>query len=270
MAKRKTGWTEEKIARYLKEGRGSGELENYKPWLTNQDFASSGRTHRPKSWKTQRMMQLFSDLEHSYMFVLDWAENVFDIREQFPLNREQTIKIAETKEIKHSMDRDSGTPIVMTTDFLITLKGGNDFSYLAKSIKPAGELNDKRVIEKLEIERNYWKNNGVEWGIVTEKDIPTTLWKNIEYIHESYYVDQESLILADILYNELRSNQGMILRIINFFDKKYKLEEGTGLSLFKYLLARKKIKVNMLEDIDLRTDVNILEFTNFEDEEKLS
>ena len=37
MAKRETGWTEKKIARYYKEGRGSGELGQYKPWLTIQD-----------------------------------------------------------------------------------------------------------------------------------------------------------------------------------------------------------------------------------------
>lgn len=36
MAKRSTGWTETKIARYLKKGRGYGELNNYKPWLTIQ------------------------------------------------------------------------------------------------------------------------------------------------------------------------------------------------------------------------------------------
>ncbi|TFJ92377.1 hypothetical protein [Lentibacillus salicampi] len=34
MAKRKNPWTEDKIARYYKEGRGSGELAHYKPWLT--------------------------------------------------------------------------------------------------------------------------------------------------------------------------------------------------------------------------------------------
>jgi len=40
MDKRTNKWTEEKIARYHAEGRGSGELSNYKPWLTIQDFPS--------------------------------------------------------------------------------------------------------------------------------------------------------------------------------------------------------------------------------------
>lgn len=43
MPKRQTGWTEAKISRYLKEGRGQGELALYKPWLTVQDVPSMGR-----------------------------------------------------------------------------------------------------------------------------------------------------------------------------------------------------------------------------------
>lgn len=39
MSKRYTGWTEAKIARYQKEGRGQGELSKYKPWLTTQDIS---------------------------------------------------------------------------------------------------------------------------------------------------------------------------------------------------------------------------------------
>lgn len=45
MPKRQTGWTEAKISRYIKEGRGQGELALYKPWLTIQDVPSSGRVH---------------------------------------------------------------------------------------------------------------------------------------------------------------------------------------------------------------------------------
>ena len=270
MAKRKTTWTEEKIAKYIKEGRGSGELETYKPWLTNQDFASKGRTHRPKSWKTKRMMQLFSDLEDYYMYILDWAENVIDIREQFPLDRELTTKIAESKKILHSVDEDTSTPIVMTTDFLITVKEKNGYKYLARSIKPSEKLNDKRAIEKLEIERQYWQDQNVEWGIVSEADIPKSLWGNIKYFYENYYLEEENIPLAYLLFNELRSNEGMILRIINFFDMKYRLEDGTGLSILKHLLARKKVKVNMLQDIDLRKDVSTLKFIENDNEEKTS
>ena len=45
-----------------------------------------------------------------------------DIREQFPLNVETTISIAEEKGIKHSKDNSTGIPIDMTTDFFITVE----------------------------------------------------------------------------------------------------------------------------------------------------
>ncbi|WP_245233256.1 hypothetical protein [Paenibacillus maysiensis] len=48
MSKRATGWTEDKIAKYLKEGKGQGEGKHYKPWLSIQDVPSSGRSHRSR------------------------------------------------------------------------------------------------------------------------------------------------------------------------------------------------------------------------------
>lgn len=48
MGKRVYEWTEKKIEKYIKEGRGEGELSNYKPWLTIQNVSSSGNNNRLK------------------------------------------------------------------------------------------------------------------------------------------------------------------------------------------------------------------------------
>lgn len=42
MAKRKRGFTDSKYEKWLKEGRGQGEKDTYKPWLTIQDVSSMG------------------------------------------------------------------------------------------------------------------------------------------------------------------------------------------------------------------------------------
>lgn len=42
MSKRIRGWSEGEIARYIKDGRGAGELASYKPWLTLQNVRSKG------------------------------------------------------------------------------------------------------------------------------------------------------------------------------------------------------------------------------------
>ncbi|MBO1511017.1 hypothetical protein I7822_04860 [Metabacillus sp. BG109] len=37
--------------------------------------------------------------------------------------------------------------------------------YPAQTIKPFRNLNDKRIIAKFEIERQYWSDSGVDCGI---------------------------------------------------------------------------------------------------------
>lgn len=66
---------------------------------------------------------MFSDLERNYFYYLDFADNVVDIREQFPLLPiNETIIIAKELGIEHPRDPVTKEPIVMTTDFLITFK----------------------------------------------------------------------------------------------------------------------------------------------------
>lgn len=38
MGRGKRDWTQDKFSRYVKEGRGQGQGESYKPWITIQDF----------------------------------------------------------------------------------------------------------------------------------------------------------------------------------------------------------------------------------------
>lgn len=164
MAKRKSGWTEEKVERYTKAGKGQGELGEYIPWLNVQDFSSKGNVTRINGWKTKRKHEFFSNLERKYFFLLDWSGDVIDIREQFPMDREQTFKIVEAKGISHSIDQSSNTIIPMTKDFFVTLIKNESRVYFARTVKPSKDLEDPRIIEKFEIERDYWEKKGVDWG----------------------------------------------------------------------------------------------------------
>lgn len=249
MSKRQVGWTEEKISRCIKEKRGQGELSNYKPWLTIQDVPSRGRVHREIGWKTSREHHLLSDLEKNYLYICDWADNVIDIREQFPLEREFTVQIAEEIGVKHPLDIKSGTPIVMTTDFLLTIKEGKSSVLKARTIKPAKELNDKRVIEKFEIERLYWERKGIDWGIVTEKEYSKVLIDNLTFLRtRSYHEDDKEL---NLFLQEWPTFIGPVIENLHLFDKKYNLDDGMGLRLYKKALAKKILKIDMDKDIDL-------------------
>lgn len=259
MSKRKNQWNEDRIARYYAEGRGSGELSNYKPWLTIQDVPSMGRVHRLKGWKTNRIHHFLSDLERDYFYLLDWAGDVVDIREQYPLDREKTVQIADQLQIMHPKDSSTQTPIVSTTDFLITIRRDKKMLHFARTIKPCEELNDKRVIAKLEIERQYWTSAGVDWGIVTERDLPKEICRNIGWIHSSYFIDEgEEIDLAIILYDYIHGKDTLLLDALKSFDELYACEQGTALSLFRYLVAHKYIGIAMDKPLDLRLPVSQL------------
>ena len=117
MAKSLNGLTEIHIAKRIKEGRGQGSGANYKPWLRIHEVPSQGLSHRIYSFKTKRTHHLLSNLELGVFLTLDWMDHVQDIREQYPLLRDETIEIASTNGIKHPNIR--GINQVMTSDFLI-------------------------------------------------------------------------------------------------------------------------------------------------------
>lgn len=246
MAKRGQAWTEDKIARYLKEGRGQGEGIQYKPRLTIQDVPSLGRVHRVKGNKTGRIHHLLSDLERDYFYLLEWADEVIDIREQFPLHRDLTLQIAEQMNIRHPMDNSTQTPIVMTTDFLITMRRDKQIFYWARTIKPSDQLNTPRIIEKFEIEREYWKQKNVDWGIATEQGIPDKLSRNIAFVHRSFHVDEETKENAnELLYYLSRTSAEKVSTAFDQFEHHNLLQKGEALACFKHLLATKQVSMDM-------------------------
>lgn len=263
MAKRSTGWTENKIAKYQKDGRGQGEFGSYLPWLNIQDVPSEGRSHRPKGWKTHRIHQFLSDLELNYFYNLEWLDVVLDIREQFPiLNREETLLIAEQKDIKHPVDNETGVPIVMTTDFLITIRQSGQIKYLARSIKYNTDLHDVRTLEKLEIEREYWIRQDVNWALVTDKELGEKFFHNMNVFHPAYFPkNNEILSYKKQLFEFLYDAEGPLSKELLLFDGEHGLEKGTALALFKHLVAKKEIGFKMNEiEFNPRIGLNRFEY----------
>lgn len=254
LSKRRIGLTEKKINQMEKEGRGQGIGENYKPWIKIQDFPSSVLDSRGKGWKTKRIHQFLSKLECDYYYVLEWSDSVVDIREQYPLTREDTWFIANEKGIKHPTDPKSQIPIVMTTDFLITIKNVEGTKHVARTVKPSKELENVRIIEKFEIERTYWENRGIDWGIITEKEIPKDMVENVEWLHSSYFEIEDfppSTLntYARQLKSLIKKYNTSIIEMVTEFDQTFQLENGMGLELLKHLVAKKEVHVDITKKI---------------------
>ena len=90
MAKRKNNWDAKKLDRWIKEGRGQGEGENYKSWLTIQDFPSMGGQQEYLDGQRTEFI-IFSDCQLKYFYLLDWDERVIDIREHYALLDLETV-----------------------------------------------------------------------------------------------------------------------------------------------------------------------------------
>lgn len=247
MAKRRRRWNQCVYEKYLAEGRGQDEGKDYKPWIRVQDFASNGTVSRIYSSKTERVHHLLSNNERYYFYLLEWADQVIDIREQFPLSDVQTaMEIADSAGIKYPKDNISGFPYVMTCDFMVTTQSG----LRARTVKQAAELNSPRTVEKLEIERRYWKRLGIDWKIVTEKDIPVQKAKEIEWVRSSGigHVGQENIYLKKELLNAAKkrfNNEESIVFIAGKIDLEYSLPTGTGLLLFKHLVMTKQLSAEI-------------------------
>ncbi|MFJ7951140.1 TnsA endonuclease N-terminal domain-containing protein [Lysinibacillus sp. NPDC096418] len=257
-----------KVEKWIKEGRGSGIGADYKPWLNIQDVSSLGRSTRLKGIKTKRQHEFLSDLERNYFYLTEYSDFIVDIREQFPLlPLEETIVIADELGLKHPTDPKTNEPIVMTTDFLLTVEKGNGLVELARTIKMKDELLKQRVIEKFEIERVYWERRQIDWGIVTELEIPKEMARNISYIHDYYDIQQYDAFqnmnqqhiedLAMALLQSILSESKNIREVTNVFDKETHMPLGSGMTLFYHLLAQKIIRVDMLELLNVEQIVVI-------------
>ena len=267
MAKRNLEWNENKLRRYLEEGRGQGKGKDYKPWLTIQDFPSLGRVSRVFCDKTQRIHHFFSDNETRMFYLFNWEDDVIDIREHFPLlDIGQVIKDKRGLDLDKFVDKQTGTPYVFSTTFLITVKDKrNEEFYIARSVKSAIELEKHHIIEKFELERRYWESKGIDWGIVTQKDIPVIKAKNIEWVYSALEdslergIDNETKMdLAQELSFILMDNPNTVRKLTSWFDDEFQLQKGTGLYLFKFLIATKSIKVDMEQKININLSANEL------------
>ncbi len=266
MAKRRYSIDEGKISRFLKEGRGQGHGLGYSPWLTVQDISSRGRSSRVHSLKTGREHHLLSDIETAIFFLLDWSDAVTDIREQFPLDRDETRRIAAEIGVRHPVDTQSGVDIVMTTDFLVDIRVGNGSKLLARSAKPASELDDDRTIEKQEIERRYWNAKGTDWGLVTDRDLPAQRIKNLRWLHEmqsleymtepyhGYWQDRCNRFLTC-----LSQTGGItIKRFIQNLNDSQGFATGEGLTVLRHLAATKVIAFDLDAPLEINGPVDVL------------
>lgn len=239
--------SEAKEQQWIKEGRGSGQGCNYKPWITVRDIPSEGRSHRIFGHKTQRTHHLLSDLELAVFLLLEWHTETTDVREQFPLRKEDTMALATEACINHPSS--NGVMHTMSSDFLVNTSNALKPKF-ALQAKYTQAMQDPRTVEKLELERRYWRQKDVPWQVITEQDIPKIVFQNISWLYSAQRDDLNEEIMLDrhkfYTYQFQQHPEKTIIEIAKKLDVEYKLATGESLLEIRQLLARRYFLFNIL------------------------
>lgn len=257
MAKQARRWTEENIKRLCADGCGQGVGASYRPWLTVQQVKSIGTSNRLYGRVTGRTHHFLSNIERNAFLIYDWAGAVQDIREQFPLDRARTTAIADCMGIKHPRYPGTDVLVVLTTDVLLDVAVDGGLVKVARAIKPSNKLSGRRTLEKLEIERRYWSAQGVDWGLVTERDLPPLMLRNLDWLAGPWARDEweegDPERIAH-LEAELASRGDVALgEFCTAMARQLAMAKGTALSLVRRLLGTKRWRADLslpLADVD--------------------
>lgn len=235
-----------------RDGLADRTLREYEPFLKVRDVRSRGRSHRPKSHTVGRIHHLLSDHELGAFYRFDWSSAV-DIREQYPLLfRQETIEIAAALGYRHPGF--GGVLTIMTTDFLVSWPCGDLEAF---AVKPEEELSCPRTIEKLAIEKEYWRRRGIPWTIWTEKEVLTDFTRALHWVHR--YYDPSGITINRLSLEEVISRLYAALKhdaretlsaVCRRNDLELNLSPGTSLSVARHAIATGQWSLDLQRGLD--------------------
>jgi hypothetical protein len=200
-----------------------------------------------------------SDLEYNYLLLLEFSEEVVDIREQYPVFATARARdIAAEMGIRYPMYGGTQVPFVLTSDYVVTLQAnrGEKSRLAVRTCKYESELADPndgpRTIEKLELEKAIWADRGVtDWKIVTDRLLDPILRDNLEWLHQATWngdgiVGEEDL-QKRFVEAAVRAADGerKLSSVIRSISSSIGLPHRQGTSLFKYLVWNKLLLTDL-------------------------
>jgi hypothetical protein len=238
-----------KMVKVLNDWKQTINSGPYKPYLTVRQVRQMGRRNWHYCPIQKRSVHLLSDGERRAYDILLSCNAHRKVMEQFALDIDTTLSIAEEMNVQHPRDYRNNKAYVMTTDFVVTsvLSESPEFPTVAYTFKYYEQLYDtsgqvkkesRRAWEKLSIEQRYWNQLGIEYRVITEQDASKERAWNIGFCASSTDAkfDKNSAAIFASCFAEHYENgfqqslRQLCCNVAN--DLKISLEES--ISAFKY------------------------------------
>lgn len=257
MGWRQKKWTEQEIARRVRQLMGAGEHENYKSWLDFRDFSSKGTTSRSYFPELDRIVLCFSNLELASALHAVSRKHFFDLKDQFPLNRDLTRTIARDLGVRHPRYRGTRIECVMTIDLLVTQANGADTWNEVYDCKWSNAAARTRHMEIQAIVKAYCATEGWKHFAITEETFPKNTMMNMEWMRMAMprigelepfagafdiWPTRMYLALKD---EHIRSARTKVHEFCAAFEKTNGLPLAFGIRLMKQLMNYRLVKFPM-------------------------
>ena len=193
---------------------------------------------------------MLSDIEWDHHLLAEDNPKVVDIRECFALLPwQETQEIARELGIRHPTWPGTKTPLVLTTDQVLTIIESGTKQFGAICIKPSWEIDlekaktprekahIRRVLSKILIEKTYWERRVTPFWVGTELNHPKIRAKNLDFLwtammtKELDWLDTQMPIFIEIFTNAWVKGRPL-LSILRIVSQKLGLDEDHSFALF--------------------------------------
>ena len=99
-------------------------------------------------------------------------------------------------------------------------------------------LNQPRTVEKQKLEEAYWKELGIPFSIIAERELNVTRIANLELLYGYRSYEQDDSLLENWLSLLLKSLDRQLSELTDLLDVQHSLLRGTPLNRFALVAYR--------------------------------
>jgi hypothetical protein len=244
------------------------------PFVRVGDVGKMGRRFLFQCPKQNRAVHLLSTGEYRAYQMLIWLRSTVQIREQMPLDLNHTLRISAELGVIHPRDWKTNTVHVMSTDFLVTTLNPETgqttriaytfkkFNQLYKILDGERKKHKLRTWQKLAIEAEYWRQRGVEYRIITERDATKAMCVNLDWFKTEHNVKVSAPELKEFCLLFIESwKRNQRLRIehhLNFIGARLNISFKRAQSIFKYAALNRVLPLDLSSRLMLSTPAKLV------------